>query len=139
MPCCRPDIRTIRGAGLPRPIPSINGIWTSPWRSTKTVSPTPAISLLSLSAVLICPQISREELSGTYGINATPGYERIPNQNYSIVISFGSSPDRTDALVKRVFDEIEAFKTNGPTDQQLADERETLMREFETQSKTNVY
>jgi zinc protease len=84
-------------------------------------------------------EVIREELSGTYGINATPSYERIPNQNYSIVISFGSAPDRTDALVKRVFDEIEAFKTNGPTDQQLADERETLLREFETNSKNNAY
>jgi zinc protease len=81
----------------------------------------------------------REELSGTYGINATPSYERIPNQSYSITISFGSSPDRTEALVKRVFEEIENFKTNGPTEQQLTDQRETLLREFETQSKVNGY
>jgi zinc protease len=81
----------------------------------------------------------REELSGTYGINARPTYSRIPNSSYSIIINFGSSPDRTDALVKRVFDEIEKFKTEGPTDQQLTDERETLIREFETNSKLNNY
>lgn len=81
----------------------------------------------------------REELSGTYGINVTPNYERIPNQSYSISIQFGSAPDRTDALIKRVFEEIEAFKTNGPTDQQLIDQRETLVREFETNSKLNSY
>jgi zinc protease len=81
----------------------------------------------------------REELSGTYGINVRPNYERIPNQSYSISIQFGSAPDRTDALIKRVFEEIEAFKTNGPTDQQLIDQRETLVREFETNSKLNSY
>ena len=81
----------------------------------------------------------REELSGTYGITANPSYQRIPNQEYSITISFGSAPDRTEALIKRVFEEIEAFKNNGPTDQQLADERETLLREFETNSKQNGY
>ncbi len=81
----------------------------------------------------------REELSGTYGINATPSYERIPNQNYSITIDFGSSPDRTEALIKRVFEEIERFKTEGPTEQQLTDQRETLLREFETNSKQNSY
>ena len=81
----------------------------------------------------------REELSGTYGINATPSYQRIPNPSYSITINFGSSPDRTEALVKRVFEEIENFKTNGPTEQQLTDQRETLLREFETQSKVNGY
>jgi zinc protease len=81
----------------------------------------------------------REELSGTYGINASPAYSRIPNPEYSISITFGSSPDRTEALIKRVFEEIEAFKNNGPTDQQLTDERETLLREFETSSKQNSY
>jgi zinc protease len=81
----------------------------------------------------------REELSGTYGINATPTYQRIPNGEYAITITFGSAPDRTEALIKRVFDEIEKFKAEGPTEQQLIDQRETLLREFETSSKTNGY
>lgn len=81
----------------------------------------------------------REELSGTYGINASPSYQRIPNPEYSITIDFGSSPERTDALVKRVFDEIEKFKTEGPTEQQVIDEREILGREFERNSKLNNY
>jgi len=81
----------------------------------------------------------REELSGTYGINATPSIQRIPNPEYSIAITFGSSPERTEALIKRIFEEIEAFKTNGPTDQQLVDQKEALLREFETNSKTNSY
>ena len=84
-------------------------------------------------------EIIREELSGTYGINVTPGYQKVPTSEYSITISFGSSPDRTDALVKRVFDEIENFKTGGPTDQQLTDERETLLRDFERNSQLNNY
>jgi len=78
-------------------------------------------------------------LSGTYGVNVTPSYQRIPNQEYAIAINFGSSPDRTEALIKRIFEEIEAFKTNGPTEQQLTDQRETLLREFETSSKQNNY
>jgi zinc protease len=81
----------------------------------------------------------REELGGTYGINATPSYERVPNPTYSIIIQFGSAPDRTENLIKRVFQEIELFKTNGPTDKQLSDEKEALLREFETNSKLNNY
>jgi len=84
-------------------------------------------------------EVIREELSGTYGINATPSYQRIPNPEYAITINFGSSPDRADALVKRVFEEIEKFKTEGPTDQQLTDEREILLRDFETNSKVNSW
>jgi zinc protease len=79
----------------------------------------------------------REELSGSYSVNANPSYSRIPNPEYAITIDFGSSPDRTEALVKRVFDEIEKFKNEGPTEQQLTDERETLIREFERNSKLN--
>ena len=81
----------------------------------------------------------REELGGTYGINATPGYEKVPNPMYSITIQFGSAPDRTDDLIKRVFQEIELLKTNGPTDKQVNDEKEALLREFETNSKLNNY
>jgi zinc protease len=82
-------------------------------------------------------EVIREELSGTYGVNATPTYQRVPNQSYAITIDFGSSPDRTEALVKRIFEEIEKFKIEGPTDQQLTDERETLLREYETNVKQN--
>jgi len=81
----------------------------------------------------------REDLGGTYGINASPGYEKFPNQTYWITINFGSSPTRTDELIKRVFQEIEAFKAKGPTDQQVADEKETLLRDFEANSKLNSY
>lgn len=81
----------------------------------------------------------REDLGGTYGINATPSYERVPNPTYSITIQFGSAPNRTDDLIKRVFQEIEALKANGPTDQQVTDEKETLLRDFETSSKLNSY
>ncbi len=42
-------------------------------------------------------------------------------------------------MIKRVFQEIELFKTNGPTDKQLSDEKEALLREFETNAKLNNY
>ena len=54
-----------------------------------------------------------------------------------MTIQFGCSPERTDDLIKRVFDEIEKFKTEGPTEKQLNDEKEALLREFETNSKQN--
>jgi zinc protease len=81
----------------------------------------------------------REELGGTYSINARATYQRIPKQEYSITIQFGCAPERADDLIKRVFEEIEKLKTNGPTEKQLTDEREALLREFETSSKLNNY
>jgi zinc protease len=81
----------------------------------------------------------REELGGTYSVSASPGYSKVPTQEYTLEIEFGCAPDRTDALVKRVFEEIDKLKATGPTDKQLSDVRETMLRDFETQSKANGY
>lgn len=84
-------------------------------------------------------EVIREELGGTYSISASPGFYKYPKPEYSISINFGSSPERTEDLIKRVFEEIEKFKANGPTEKQLNDEKEALIREFETNSKQNGY
>jgi len=84
-------------------------------------------------------ELIREELGGTYSITAAYSYQKFPKPEYSITIQFGCSPDRTDDLIKRVFGEIEKFKAEGPTEKQLNDEKEALLREFETNSKQNAY
>jgi zinc protease len=81
----------------------------------------------------------REDLGGTYSITVSPEYQRIPKPQYSVTIQFGSDPQRTEELIKRVFQEIEDLKTNGPTEKQLNDVKEALGREFETSSKQNNY
>ncbi len=78
-------------------------------------------------------------MGGTYSISARQSYQRIPYPEYSITIQFGSAPERTEDLIKRVFQEIDLLKTNGPTERQVNDEKEALERDFETNSKTNNY
>ncbi len=56
-----------------------------------------------------------------------------------MTIDFGSSPDRTDELVKRVFTEVDAFKAEGPTDKQVADAKEGFVRDHETNITSNNY
>ena len=99
------------------------------------------IALRAMSEILQTRLLDliREELGGTYSITAAYGYQKYPKQEYSITIQFGCSPDRTDDLIKRVFGEIEKFKAEGPTEKQLNDEKEALLREFETNSKQNAY
>jgi zinc protease len=84
-------------------------------------------------------QAIREDLGGTYSITASPSVQRIPRPEYSFAIRFGCDPQRTDDLLKRVFQEIERFKMNGPSELQVSDEKEALQREFETNSKQNNY
>jgi zinc protease len=84
-------------------------------------------------------EILREDLSGTYGVSAAPGYNIIPRQEYNFTIQFGCNPKRTDELVKTIFQDIENLKKNGPTEKQVSDVREAMLREFETNSKQNSY
>ncbi len=81
----------------------------------------------------------REDLGGTYNVSASAGYSKIPQQDYTVTINFGCSPDRTEELVKSVFKEVEQLKTNGPTDKQVADVKETFLRDQETNMKQNGY
>ena len=84
-------------------------------------------------------EVLREDLGGTYSVSASAGYTKIPRQEYSFAIDFGSSPDRADELMKRVFAEIETFKKDGPTDKQVADAKEAFIREHEVNLKSNAY
>jgi zinc protease len=81
----------------------------------------------------------REELGGTYSVSAGAQYENRPRENYQISVTFGSDPSRSAALAKRVFEEIEAFKTNGPTEKQVNDVKALMQRDFEANIKQNAY
>src|SRR6185503_9331788 len=84
-------------------------------------------------------EVIREELGGAYSINAGASYSRFPIRQYSISINFGSDPQRTEDLIKRIFQEIELLKTNGPTEKQVDAEKEKLLRQFETNIKQNDF
>jgi zinc protease len=81
----------------------------------------------------------REDLGGTYSVSVGPSYAKIPREEYEVNIQFGSSPARVDELTKAVLQQIEDFKTKGPTPSQVSDVKETFLRELETSSKTNGF
>src|SRR4029079_2419040 len=68
-----------------------------------------------------------------------PNYMKVPREEYELSINFGSSPSRVDELVDAGFKQIAELAANGPTPRQLADVKETLLRNLETQSKTNSF
>jgi zinc protease len=79
----------------------------------------------------------REQLGGTYSISASANARPAPVPEYTVSIGWGCDPGRLDELVTRVLQEVEALKTNGPTTQQVADEREALLRSYESATKQN--
>jgi zinc protease len=98
-----------------------------------------AINALALVLQTRLREALREELGGTYSVGVNAGYSKIPRREYSLSIGFGSAPDRTESLIKRVFEEIAALKADGPSETQVNDARETFLREFETNLKQNRY
>jgi len=81
----------------------------------------------------------REQLGGTYSVGVNTNTSKYPRQEFSVEIEFGCAPDRTDDLIKTVFKEIDDLKANGPSQQQIDDAKQLLNREFETNSKQNIY
>jgi zinc protease len=84
-------------------------------------------------------EVLREALGGTYSVSVSPSYDKFPREQYTLGIEFGCDPKRTDDLVKTVFDQIALLKTQGPTEQQVADVKASLLRDVETNFKQNGY
>jgi zinc protease len=81
----------------------------------------------------------RQELGGTYSIEATPDAQKFPKPEYSVRIDWTCDPAQTATLVRRVFDEIEFVKGTSFQPGQVALIREALVREFERDSEDNGY
>jgi zinc protease len=98
-----------------------------------------AIRAMSMVLETRLREMLRERLGGTYSVGVSADYSKLPDAEYKVTIDFGCSPDRTEGLIKTVFEEIDRLKTTGPTDKQVSDVREALLRSFETNIKQNGY
>ena len=81
----------------------------------------------------------RESLGGTYGVTTSAGYLQIPVPEFSMTISFSCAPERTEELIKAALQQVELLKTAGPTEKQVADAKEKMLRDLETNKKQNSY
>jgi zinc protease len=81
----------------------------------------------------------REEMGGTYGVDVSPSFTKRPTEEYTVAINFGCDPARTESLTKAAFGVIDRFKNVGPSENQVADSRAALGRDFETNSQRNDY
>jgi len=81
----------------------------------------------------------RQELGGTYSITATPDADKFPHPEYTVRIEWTCDPARTDALVQRVFQEVEFVKATHLDGRQMGLVRESLVREYEQNSEDNGY
>jgi zinc protease len=81
----------------------------------------------------------RQELGGTYSITATPDAQKVPRPEYTVRIVWTCDPARTEALVARVFEEIERIRGLRLNANQMALVRQNLIRQYELDSRDNRY
>ncbi len=81
----------------------------------------------------------RRELGDTYSITATPNARKFPRAEYSVRIDWTCDPARTAALIQRVFQEIAFVRDNPVSDRQVDSLRQSLLRQYETNSQDNGY
>jgi zinc protease len=110
--------------------------FTGPFDYGKQAERT-GIRALAMTLETRLRDIVREELGGTYSISVSASTSWLPKETYTLTISFGSDPERTEELVRTILDEIEDLKKNGPAAEQISDTREALLRSFETSFRQN--
>src|SRR5262249_44828609 len=81
----------------------------------------------------------RQELGGTYSITAIPVARKVPRPEYRVRIEWTCDPQRTAALVQRVFDEVSFVRTTRLTPDQMTRLRDGLLRDYESNSQDNRY
>ena len=84
-------------------------------------------------------ELLREDLGGTYGVSVQGSLDYRPDEEYAVMIQFGSAPERAEELSAVVFEEIERLKAEGPDAETVANVRETQRRGKETDLRENNY
>ncbi len=84
-------------------------------------------------------EVVREDKSSVYYIGASPSVDRLPKEEYSVVIYYGTAPEKVQELQDIVFAEIEDFQTNGPSEEEVGKAKEKLTREREVKLRENGF
>ena len=84
-------------------------------------------------------EVIREDESGTYGVGVQAKFSRIPDERYSLLVTFRSSPERIEELTGRVFDVIREVREELPDESYVERIRETQRSSFREQLTNNQF
>jgi zinc protease len=84
-------------------------------------------------------EVLREQLGGTYSPSVNGGGSRVPRQEYTLQITFGSSPENVDKLVPSVLAFIDTLKRVGPAQADVEKVKAQTLRARETALEQNGF
>lgn len=79
----------------------------------------------------------REKMSGVYSPMLQMGAEKYPKSSFSLLVMFSCAPDNTQNLSNAVFEILKGFQQQGPKPETLAKVKEQMIRDHQTNYKTN--
>jgi len=96
-----------------------------------------AISALNELLTMKLREEIREEKGGTYGVGVRASAEKYPDQEFSMMIQFGTNPDRVEELTETLFKVLEDIRTNATDEETVNKIKEIQRRGRETNLKEN--
>ncbi len=84
-------------------------------------------------------EVIREDESGTYGVGVQAQFTRIPDERYTLLVTFRSSPERIAELTERVFDVIREVREEEPEQSYVERIQETQESSFREQLTNNQF
>ena len=84
-------------------------------------------------------EVLREKLGGTYSANVGGGATRAPRQEYTVQLSYGSSPENVETLAPSVLAFIDTLKRVGPSAEDVEKVKAQQLRALETSLKLNAF
>ncbi len=84
-------------------------------------------------------KVIRELMGGSYTIPVHSAVVREPLGQYMITIDITTDPERLDEMVDVLFAEIKKLKEFGPTENEVADVKEAMLRTHETSLEQNAF
>jgi zinc protease len=81
----------------------------------------------------------REKMGGTYSPSIGAASTKVPVPQYSIVASFGSSPENAESLSRAMFAAIDSLQRSGPSQADVDKVKEELLRAHELELRQNSY
>ena len=119
--------------------PKANTAWF--FEGPAEYTPQNRFSMLALSTLvqMRLNDVLREQLGGTYSPNAGGSISRIPKQEYTFSIQYGSSPENVEKLGKSVLQIIDSLQRMPPSQAEVDKVREQITRTREVQMRTNEF
>jgi zinc protease len=81
----------------------------------------------------------REDKGGVYGVRVSSNTSKVPQEKYSITISFNSDPDKTQELLDTALQDIGNLMSNGPEQTDVDKVKETQRQEQIKNLKQNRF